>query len=98
MEKQIVMDRVQRFEKENIMAAAYGGRLSPVRRHSPQREFAIVRRSVSPHKRDSPLRSSLYGQPYGYQTFHDKNYSYMGPPGAPGLSKMNLYDSRKDGP
>ena len=94
MEKRIAIDRVHHMEKENLMASTYVGRLSPVRRHSPQREYIIARRSVSPHKRDSPMRSSLYGQTYGYQTFHDKKYSYMGPPGVPG-TRSTLFDSRK---
>lgn len=92
----MAIERVHHFDKENMMAATHMARLSPVRRHSPQREFIIARRSVSPHKRDSPLRSSLYGQNYGYNTFHDKKYSYLGPSGTPGLTKsMTFIDPKK---
>ena len=97
IEKQMAIDRAHHFvEKENMMAASHMARLSPVRRHSPQREFIIARRSVSPHKRESPMRSSLYGPAYGYQTFHDKKYSYLGPAGAPGMTKsMTFIDPNK---
>ena len=95
MEKQIAIDRVHRFEKENFMATTYAGRLSPVRRQSPPREFTNYRRSVSPIKRDSPLRSSLYGKSFGYQTFHEKKYSYLGPSATTGFTRMN-YDNKKD--
>lgn len=68
----MAIDRMNKFEKENYIAHSsevvlpppthnYMARLSPVRRHSPAKEYVIARRSVSPHRNlgSSPLTTSL---------------------------------------